>query len=985
MNPVSDHAHEVRLGCLILPSDHTKNSPNQTTLSSFDIVSVFPRQPSSALTVSPDQFERPLRAYYPHAHHHIYSFGTQDHAVLDVVRDKAGILRSQLLGLVRKNSNVSEIYLSFQLCFTPVHGIHCIHRSRLMSLQLGAPIILIAYDTGTSIVKEALAAAAREDPAGDGSVLQYVQGLVFQESSTSGEAIQYDQVYLPERFQRQVGNHRDTALTTEPQHGTTAPKSLSFGGKRFLQYEITMQSESDEGLQQTISLKALRYAKNAEDGSQSLARSCALSPQDKHGLILAIDAIIKSPGFQNVPTVADRTMLPSRDCEVFPASNRVTNPHFQTFKWEVTPHIPRFESRDVAFTCSEFGLKFLLAQLSLSWNGLTMLLGACRDIGTAANNIKPLGCPTARQAKSAKHSLTGKCRPHGSRARSQQLMFMPIKHGTWPVTRYDWSLHQRPCLVSDSTPQSSEQEVLCQPFTVNKVLYMKILAQFRLFLVLMSLFWAQNPDSSIAQFPLGSTRGSVSFENQNVGSRARQGTSKAPKRPMQESQDTENDRSKRVDVGVKDKGTASTDTGFPCPYYDICSKRHRKCWNHMWLGDNLRKLKEHLYKEHMRFLCNFCHQLFRDPASLSKHTHRANGTRDYVEGFDHSQRDELRNKSRFGGKGGQEYYDEVWKILFPHDLDRNIPMAERLVTRRELELILQGHARRERDRVQRIYHELIYETRSVCSAPLAMLRTTTDVFNRHNPHDPNFDLDDTLRQLAINSQPACSDGHSYSTWMDAVVCNELAVSTSAPADLSHFNNARPAVYNQYTANQTYPDEDGVYGDGGVALPPRPTTPHQPIPIRMPPRIDTRGPQSALMKNDFLDVPRPGEEWRYPYGGRDAPNSPSGFETLSSSSPLTDLSKLPARRNLKTETARRYPLRMKIPWNLCLVKFSSRICYEEWTKTRPRPFSLATKITLALGPTYQGTPTNRKGHDVFSHWLRAHQNGSHSTLPSAACL
>ncbi len=218
---------------------------------------------------------------------------------------------------------------------------------------------------------------------------------------------------------------------------------------------------------------------------------------------------------------------------------------------------------------------------------------------------------------------------------------------------------------------------------------------------------------------------------------------------MQDADALDSDRSKRLDVGIKSKSDEPADAEFPCPYFDICPGRHRNCWKKRWLGNDLRKLKDHLYKEHERIVCNACHLAFRDRNEFNSHTHRVDGIRDFIEGFDNFQKDALVDKSNFWRKTGHEYYNEVWRILFPDRPNRGGSLAKGSVSRQELTEILQSRATEEQDRYRQLYTDLIHEVRSAGSASAATLSGITAAFNRNNPCDSPFSHEDEVSDLMV--------------------------------------------------------------------------------------------------------------------------------------------------------------------------------------------------------------------------------------------
>ncbi|RMZ86906.1 hypothetical protein DV736_g5868, partial [Chaetothyriales sp. CBS 134916] len=131
-------------------------------------------------------------------------------------------------------------------------------------------------------------------------------------------------------------------------------------------------------------------------------------------------------------------------------------------------------------------------------------------------------------------------------------------------------------------------------------------------------------------------------------------------------EEPESNYQKGSDNGSNVRPRTADNDEYLCPYYFKDEERHKACWKQKWRGNDLRKLKEHLEKKHLRWVCNYCFQAFEKETSFERHTHVVDAQRDYLDGFDHGQSHKLKDKSRFWGKTGKEYWDTICEILFPH-------------------------------------------------------------------------------------------------------------------------------------------------------------------------------------------------------------------------------------------------------------------------------------------------------------------------------
>ncbi|CCT70488.1 uncharacterized protein FFUJ_06466 [Fusarium fujikuroi IMI 58289] len=120
---------------------------------------------------------------------------------------------------------------------------------------------------------------------------------------------------------------------------------------------------------------------------------------------------------------------------------------------------------------------------------------------------------------------------------------------------------------------------------------------------------------------------------------------------------------------------------YACPYFKYHPAKYRDwrtCPGPGW--NDVHRVKEHLYRRHKQpqYRCARCWQPFTDQQGLTHHQRadepcplREMG---YVEGFDATQERSLKSRKRVNQKLSEtEKWRRVFKILFPHVLDDDIP------------------------------------------------------------------------------------------------------------------------------------------------------------------------------------------------------------------------------------------------------------------------------------------------------------------------
>ncbi|KAK1759753.1 hypothetical protein QBC47DRAFT_372993 [Echria macrotheca] len=142
------------------------------------------------------------------------------------------------------------------------------------------------------------------------------------------------------------------------------------------------------------------------------------------------------------------------------------------------------------------------------------------------------------------------------------------------------------------------------------------------------------------------------------------------------------DRGKRR-TGKKplDNDDSNPDSGFACPYFKYNPAMYKKAQNCPGPGwPSVHRVKEHLYRRHRqpKYRCGRCWQPFKDERSHLEHQRLTDpcALRDieHVEGFDAGQERSLRSRRRVNPERSEvAKWREVFKILFPHVEDEDIP------------------------------------------------------------------------------------------------------------------------------------------------------------------------------------------------------------------------------------------------------------------------------------------------------------------------
>ncbi|KAG4258035.1 hypothetical protein FPRO03_02990 [Fusarium proliferatum] len=145
--------------------------------------------------------------------------------------------------------------------------------------------------------------------------------------------------------------------------------------------------------------------------------------------------------------------------------------------------------------------------------------------------------------------------------------------------------------------------------------------------------------------------------------------------------DDEGEDENREDQGISGMSIQHENPKYACPYFKYNPSKYqdwRTCPGPGW--NDVHRVKEHLYRRHKQpqYRCARCWQPFTDQQGLTHHQ-RANEPcplreMGYVEGFDATQERNLRSRKRANQKHSEtEKWRRVFKILFPHVLDDDIP------------------------------------------------------------------------------------------------------------------------------------------------------------------------------------------------------------------------------------------------------------------------------------------------------------------------
>lgn len=89
-------------------------------------------------------------------------------------------------------------------------------------------------------------------------------------------------------------------------------------------------------------------------------------------------------------------------------------------------------------------------------------------------------------------------------------------------------------------------------------------------------------------------------------------------------------------------------------------------------------LRQHLYKAHSLKICRKCHLICINEVALQNHYDipvcPSMFPRDYTDGFDDTQRDQLKKRTEKRNHPDKaQYWIAVYRILFPEVDDANIP------------------------------------------------------------------------------------------------------------------------------------------------------------------------------------------------------------------------------------------------------------------------------------------------------------------------
>ncbi|KAK0725905.1 hypothetical protein B0H67DRAFT_143264 [Lasiosphaeris hirsuta] len=134
-------------------------------------------------------------------------------------------------------------------------------------------------------------------------------------------------------------------------------------------------------------------------------------------------------------------------------------------------------------------------------------------------------------------------------------------------------------------------------------------------------------------------------------------------------------------TGANKKAKSKDAPRFACPYFKynpIMYKTAQNCPGPGW--QDVHRVKEHLYRRHRqpKYRCQRCWQPFRDEAGFVDHQRALEPCPlreiEHVEGFDATQERSLRSRKRAKQDLSEpEKWREVYKVLFPHVEDDNVP------------------------------------------------------------------------------------------------------------------------------------------------------------------------------------------------------------------------------------------------------------------------------------------------------------------------
>ncbi|KAI8629959.1 hypothetical protein F5Y19DRAFT_65602 [Xylariaceae sp. FL1651] len=136
--------------------------------------------------------------------------------------------------------------------------------------------------------------------------------------------------------------------------------------------------------------------------------------------------------------------------------------------------------------------------------------------------------------------------------------------------------------------------------------------------------------------------------------------------------------------GTSDKkGKAKEVARFACPYFKYNPAKYQEwkiCPGPGWL--DVHRVKEHLYRRHRqaKFRCARCWECFEIEQSFIDHLRASEPChlreKEPIEGFDAKQEEQLKSrKKKQGAVSEVEKWRSVFRILFPHVLEDDIPSA----------------------------------------------------------------------------------------------------------------------------------------------------------------------------------------------------------------------------------------------------------------------------------------------------------------------